>query len=177
MAGKCTIRMAAFVSVAGVVVPLAAQQVPVPTQPGPTPGQSIPGAPQPPDPNKPPVIPRRVPVPSQPPGAAPQPSPQIAPQAQQAPTQSAPDAGETQGSPTPPAPQRQICPDAINSFGRHDLIEFQSCGPGGNHSHHRATIASDLYHRSRSQRHGDDQQRRAAPSPKISCRCFIKYCA
>ena len=36
MAGKCTIRMAAFVSVAGVVVPLAAQQVPVPTQPGPS---------------------------------------------------------------------------------------------------------------------------------------------
>ena len=132
MAGKCTIRMAAFVSVAGVVVPLAAQQVPVPTQPGPTPGQSVPGAPQPPDPNKPPVIPRRVPVPSQPPGAAPQPSPQIAPQAQQAPAQSAPDAGETQGSPTPPAPQRRFTPtQSIPSggmislnFNRADLVEI-----------------------------------------------------
>ena len=132
MAGKCTIRMAAFVSVAGVVVPLAAQQVPVPTQPGPTPGQSVPGAPQPPDPNKPPVIPRRVPVPSQPPGAAPQPSPQIAPQAQQAPAQSAPDAGETQGSPTPPAPQRRFAPtQSIPSggmislnFNRADLVEI-----------------------------------------------------
>jgi general secretion pathway protein D len=71
-------------------------------------------------------------VPSQPLGAAPQPSPQIAPQAQQAPAQSAPDAGETQGSPTPPAPQRRFTPtQSIPSggmislnFNRADLVEI-----------------------------------------------------
>jgi general secretion pathway protein D len=137
MAGKRTIRLAAFVSVAGVVVPLAAQQPPVPTQPGSTPAQSVPGATQPVDPNnppapKPPVIPRPVPVPAQQPGVAPQPGP---PKAQQAPAQPQPDAGESQVPPAPserPGPQRRFTPaPSLSSggmislnFNRADLVEI-----------------------------------------------------
>ena len=132
MAGKCTIRMAAFVSVAGVVVPLAAQQVPVPTQPGPTPGRSVPGAPRP-------LIQSaagntaagsRARV--QPPGAAPQPSPQIAPQAQQSSGLNRRRTLARRKSPTPPAPQRRFAPtQSIPSggmislnFNRADLVEI-----------------------------------------------------
>jgi len=139
MAGKCTIGLAALAVIGGVVVPLAAQQLPAPGAPA----QPAPGTAQPADPNNPPaprqpIVPRRVPVPAaQQPAPIPpqQPGAQNAPSAPSPAAPSAQEAGETPapGAPaTPPAPQRRFgsSPSVPSggmislNFNRADLIEI-----------------------------------------------------
>jgi len=142
MLEKRTIGLAAFVSVAGLIFPLAAQQPSVPSQPAPI--QSPPGSTQPAAPSepgappvaKPPVIPRRTPVPAQSPGvvtpqgpgpsAVPQPGPAGVPQ----PTPAPEDAQAPQVAPAPSGPQRRL-PAPMPSggmvslnFNRADLVEI-----------------------------------------------------
>jgi len=135
MLEKRAIGLAAFISAAGLIFPLAAQQPPVPSQPAPI--QSPPGSTQPASPSepgappvaKPPVIPRRTPVPAQPPGViTPQgPGPSAMPQ---------PGTGVAQPTPSPEdaqpsGPQRRLPPPSIPSggmvslnFNRADLVEI-----------------------------------------------------
>ena len=142
MAGARLTGFVAVVFSAIVVVPIFAQQSPVPPQPSP----NIPSAAQPtapaqqsvPPPSGAPVVPRRIPVPGQPPGAvtpqAAQQNPQIqqpsvagsAEQAQPSPSDQVP------GSPVPTSPQRQFSPSARApaggmvslNFNRADLVEI-----------------------------------------------------
>jgi general secretion pathway protein D len=112
MAGKRTIGLTALAIIAGIVVPLAAQQPPVPA-PG-APAQPAPGAAQPADPNNPPIprqpiIPRRVPVPALQQPTSPQP-----PGAQKAPSPAEPSAHESGETPAPAAP---ASPPAQRRFG------------------------------------------------------------
>jgi len=141
MLQKRTIGLVTLVSAAGLIVPLAAQQAPAPSQPMPIqtpPGSSEPAAPsQPgvPPVVKPPVIPRRAPLPVQPPGAiAPQsPAPSAGgPQAGTAAVPAPEDAQPPQGGPTPAVPQRRT-PGAPSipaggmvslNFNRADLVEI-----------------------------------------------------
>lgn len=139
MAAKRMIGFAVGLAVAGFALPLVAQQAPVPSQSSPVPPQT-PGVNQPSTPIqpgvppalKPPVIPRRVPVPGEPPAVlAPQGEPQtgsqiqpgqpLAPQAFPAP----------QAAPAPAGPQRRFAPSPAPSggmvslnFNRADLIEI-----------------------------------------------------
>jgi general secretion pathway protein D len=141
MAGKRIVGLAALASIAGIVVPLAAQQLPVPAPNAPA--QPAPGAAQPVDPNNPPIprqpiIPRRVPVPApqQPaPTTPPQPGAQNAPSALSPTPPSAQERGETPAPAaptTPPTPQRRFgsSPSAPSggmislNFNRADLIEI-----------------------------------------------------
>lgn len=123
MAGKRVAGLAVWASIAGLAVPLVAQQAPNP--PNANPSQTTPAAPQPSTPTDPitspsdkPVIPRR-PVPGQPPGAA----------------QSVPPAQEAPASPAPPsaaAPPRPALPPSSSpsggmvslNFNRADLVEI-----------------------------------------------------
>jgi general secretion pathway protein D len=142
MLEKRAIGLAIFISAAALIVPLDAQQPPVPSQP--TPIQAPPGSTQPAVPSepgappvaKPPVIPRRTPVPAQSPGVVtPQgPGPSAVPQpgtgvAQ--PTPSPEDAQGPQVGPGPSGPQRRLPPPQIPSsgmvslnFNRADLVEI-----------------------------------------------------
>ncbi len=111
-------RMAGFtagVAVVGLAIPLLAQQAPAPSQSTPVPSQTVPGADQPGAPSepsappaaKPPVIPRRIPVPAQPPGSIrPQSEPQAVPQGRFSP---------------PPSPSGGMI--SLN-FNRADLVEI-----------------------------------------------------
>lgn len=129
MAAKRMIGFATGLAVVGFVIPLMAQQAPAPSQSSPVPPQTPPGVKQPSTPIqpgvppalKPPVIPRRVPVPGEPPAM-------LAPQ------------GELQtgseiqpGQPLAPqaGPQRRFAPSPAPSggmvslnFNRADLIEI-----------------------------------------------------
>src|SRR4029453_119002 len=124
MLEKRAIGLAIFISAAALIVPLDAQQPPVPSQP--TPVQAPPGSTQPAVPSepgappvaKPPVIPRRPPVPAQSPGVCtPQgPGPSAVPQpgtgvAQ--PTPSPEDAQGPQVGPGPSGPQRRLPPPKL----------------------------------------------------------------
>jgi general secretion pathway protein D len=129
MLEKRTIGLAVFVSAAGLIVPLAAQQ----SQPTPTP-PAAPSEPGGPPAVRPPVIPRRTPVPVQPtqpqgpgPGAIPQPGTAAAPQTMPSPD----DAQAPQVAPTPPGPQRRVPSATMPSggmvslnFNRADLVEI-----------------------------------------------------
>jgi general secretion pathway protein D len=134
MLEKRTIGLAVFVSAAGLIVPLAAQQ----SQP--PPGSTQPAAPSEPGAPpavKPPVVPRRTPLPAQPPGMTqpqgpgpagmPQPGTAAAPQA----TPSPEDAQAPQVAPTPSGPQRRLPQATMPSggmvslnFNRADLVEI-----------------------------------------------------
>src|SRR5882724_12011301 len=141
MLEKRAIGLATCISAVGLIFPLAAQQPPVPSQPTPT--QSPPGSPQPAVPSepgappvaKPPIIPRRTPVPAQSPGVVtPQgPGPSAVPQpgtgvAQ--PTPSPEDAQAPQVGPGPSGPQRRSPPQIQSggmvslNFNRADLVEI-----------------------------------------------------
>jgi general secretion pathway protein D len=135
MLEKRTIGLAVFVSAAGLIVPLAAQQSqPTPTQPAPGSTQpAAPSEPGAPPAAKPPVMPRRTPLPTQPPGVTqppgttPQPGTAAAPQAAPSPE----DAQAPQVGPTPPGPQRRLPPATTPSggmvslnFNRADLVEI-----------------------------------------------------
>ncbi len=148
MAAKRISGLTALITVAGLIVPLAAQQVPTPSQPGPTtPSQAQPSATEPPDtskspsPAKPPAIPRRVPVQAQSPGPiAPQPGAQSTPQAQQVPTTPSQPGATPPGQegaaqqvpPTSGVPQRRFSPAPAGpsggmislNFNRADLVEI-----------------------------------------------------
>jgi general secretion pathway protein D len=132
MLEKRTIGLAAFVSLAGLIVPLAAQQRPSQPTPIQTPSGSTqpaaPGEPGAPPVVKPPVIPRRTPVPGQPPSTGPQPGAAAVPQQ----TPSPEDAQPPQTGPTPSVPQRRLLPQpsipsggmvSLN-FNRADLVEI-----------------------------------------------------
>ncbi|MGE5217788.1 MAG: type II secretion system secretin GspD [Chloroflexota bacterium] len=132
------LRLAGFMawaSVLGIAIPLAAQQVPPSVQPDAKTGQSAPGTSQPQpgaEPRTPPasgapIVPRRIPIPSQPPGqAAPQGSPQPQSQAQPVPESASPSQAK------PVAPQRRIsgAPPFPSggmislNFNRADLVEI-----------------------------------------------------
>ena len=120
--------------------PVMGQQTPSPGQPSGTP-PSVPATPQlpgsqtPPPTTKPPVIPRRIPSPLQPPAA--QPVPPISPQAQTPPgpeqQQGGPPAeapSQESAAPAPPIPQRRAGPSAPSggmvslNFNRADLVEI-----------------------------------------------------
>jgi general secretion pathway protein D len=141
MLEKRAIGLATCIFAVGLIFPLAAQQPPVPSQPTPT--QSPPGSPQPAVPSepgappvaKPPIIPRRTPVPAQSPGVVtPQgPGPSAVPQpgtgvAQ--PTPSPEDAQAPQVGPGPSGPQRRSPPHIQSggmvslNFNRADLVEI-----------------------------------------------------
>jgi len=152
MLEKRTIGLVTFFSLVGWLVPLAAQQGSAPSQPN---VQSAPGSPQPSAPSdpsaapvvKPPVIPRRLPVPVQPPGLmAPQAVPQGAVQAPANPSVAPQTESGTEPQATPPAqqaptpqvpaapgvPQRRLLPSpsmptggmiSLN-FNRADLVEI-----------------------------------------------------
>src|SRR5206468_12789482 len=141
MLEKRAIGLATCISAVALIFPLAAQQPPVPSQPTPT--QSPPGSPQPAVPSepgappvaKPPIIPRRTPVPAQSPGVVtPQgPGPSAVPQpgtgvAQ--PTPSPEDAQAPQVGPGPSGPQRRSPPQIQSggmvslNFNRADLVEI-----------------------------------------------------
>ncbi len=137
----------ALISLAALIAPLGAQQGPQPAQPNPSATQAAPATPQPTAPanqptppvTRPPVLPRRIPAPTQAPGA--QAAPPIAPQAQgQTPTGPAPQlpaapAGvdpQESAAPAPPVPQRRAAPApsfpsggmvSLN-FNRADLVEI-----------------------------------------------------
>ena len=132
------LRLAGFavwVSVLGIATPLTAQQVPPSAPPSAKTSQSTPGTSQPqpgaeprtpPTPSAP-VVPRRIPIPSQPPGqTAVQASPQAQSQAQPAPESASP----SQAAPV--APQRRIAgaPSLPSggmislNFNRADLVEI-----------------------------------------------------
>ena len=110
MLEKRIVGLAAFLTLAGWLFPLAAQQ-------GTAPQPTVPGAAQPSTPSdpstppvKPPVIPRRLPIPAQPPGSI---APQgVPPGAAQAPAgQSAvPQPGSEPGIQLPPSPQETPAP-------------------------------------------------------------------
>jgi general secretion pathway protein D len=125
MSAKRITALAAGIAAAGLAVPLMAQQVPAPAQPTPVPAQAAPGEPATPA-AKPPVIPRRVPVPGQAPAAAVQSDPQAGPQAQpgspQEPPAPQPGAAGAQRrfSPAPTPPGGMV---SLN-FNRADLIEI-----------------------------------------------------
>jgi general secretion pathway protein D len=138
MLKKRTIGLAVFVSAAGLILPLAAQQPqPTPTQPAPGPTQpAAPSEPGAPPAVKPPVMPRRTPLPTQPPGltqpqgpgpaATPQPGTAAAPQT----TPSPEDAQAPQVEPAPSGPQRRLPPATPSggmvslNFNRADLVEI-----------------------------------------------------
>jgi general secretion pathway protein D len=135
MLEKRTIGLAVFVSAAGLIVPLAAQQSqPTPTQPAPGPTQpAAPSEPVAPPAAKPPVMPRRTPLPTQPPGVTqpqgttPQPGTAAAPQTAPSPE----DAQAPQVGPPPSGPQRRVPPATVPSggmvslnFNRADLVEI-----------------------------------------------------
>ena len=140
MLEKRAIGLAAFISAAALIFPLDAQQPPVPSQPTPTPPGStqpaVPSEPGVPPAAKPPVVPRRTPVPAQSPGVVtPQgPGPSAVPQpgtgvAQ--PTPSPEDAQAPQVGPGPSGPQRRLPPPSTPSggmvslnFNRADLVEI-----------------------------------------------------
>ena len=141
MATKRIAGLAAAVAVAGLAVPLMAQQVQAPGQPTPVPPQVAPGVTQPAPPTepgappavKPPVIPRRVPVPGQPPGAiAPQGEAPGVPQAQPGAPLVPRETPAPQVAPAPGAPQRRFAAPPTPSaggmvslnFNRADLIEI-----------------------------------------------------
>jgi general secretion pathway protein D len=140
------IGVAVVFALGGFVAPLAAQQGPAPAQQRPgvpsTPGTPQPAAPGEPSvpPVKPPVVPRRLPVPAQPPGLiAPQGAPQIgapAPGTAEpnagAESQTQPPAPQAPTPPVPAAPQRRLPPSpsaaaggmiSLN-FNRADLVEI-----------------------------------------------------
>ena len=115
MAEKRIAGFAAGIAVVGLAIPLLAQQAPAPGQSTPVPSQTVPGADQPATPSepsappaaKPPVIPRRIPVPAQPPGSVrPQSESQAAPQ------------GRFSPLPTPPGGMISL------NFNRADLVEI-----------------------------------------------------
>ena len=128
--------IAAGVAVAGLTVPLLAQQPPVRNQPGPVSPQPAPGVKQPAAPNgvpppgaRPPIIPRQPAAPNQGPGATTaQGEPPAVPPAQSdqpAPAQQGP-AAQT---PTPAVPQRRVSPPPTSgmvslNFNRADLVEI-----------------------------------------------------
>jgi general secretion pathway protein D len=143
------VRLTGFIALAfsaTIVVPIFAQQAPVPPQPSP----NVPGAPQPtapaqqkaPPPSGAPVIPRRVPAPGQTPSVVvPQAAQQTNPQAQQPPPsvgqeQVPPSPSEAAPSPSTPAPsappQRRFSSSPQSpaggmvslNFNRADLVEI-----------------------------------------------------
>ena len=143
------VRLTGFIALAfsaTIVVPIFAQQAPVPPQPLP----NVPGTPQPtapaqqkaPPPSGAPVIPRRVPAPGQTPGVVvPQAAQQTNPQAQQPPgsvgqEQVSPSPSEAVPSPSAPAPsaptQRRFSSPPQSpaggmvslNFNRADLVEI-----------------------------------------------------
>jgi len=130
MSGKRLSGFAVWASMAGLAVPLLAQQAPVANQSSPSPSQTTPTTPQPSRPAEQttPPVPRRVPAPGQAPGAAaPQTVPRGAAQAQ--PAAPAP----TQEAPAPQAaPPRRFVPPPSGSpggmvslnFNRADLVEI-----------------------------------------------------
>ena len=152
MLEKRTIGLVMFFSLVGWLVPLAAQQGSAPPQPN---VQSVPGSTQPSTPTdpsappvvKPPAIPRRLPVPVQPPGLIPpQAVPQGAVQAPASPSVAPQTESGTEPQVTPPAqrapapqvpaapgvPQRRLLPSpsipaggmiSLN-FNRADLVEI-----------------------------------------------------
>jgi general secretion pathway protein D len=135
MVVKRMLGFAAGLAVAGFVIPLMAQQTPAPSQSTPVPPQATPGANQPSPPIqpgvppavKPPVIPRRVPVPGEAPGVVtPQGEPPTGTQVQPAP----PTAPDPQAGPSAVGPQRRFAPSAPSggmvslNFNRADLIEI-----------------------------------------------------
>ena len=131
MLEKRTIGLAVFVSAAGLIVPLAAQQ-PQPTPVQPAPGQAAPSEPGTPPAVKPPAMPRRTPLPTQPgvtqpQGTVPQPGTAAAPQT----TPSPDDPQAPQVGPTPPGAQRRVPAVPTPSggmvslnFNRADLVEI-----------------------------------------------------
>jgi general secretion pathway protein D len=136
MLEKRIIGLAVFVSAAGLIFPLAAQQGPAPAQPIPN-QPAAPSEPGAPPAVKPPVVPRRTPLPTQPPGvsqpqgpgpaATPQPGTAAAPQA----TPSPEDNQVPQVAPTPAGPQRRVPAPPTPSggmvslnFNRADLVEI-----------------------------------------------------
>ena len=139
MAKKRIAGLAAAFAVAGLAVPLMAQQAQAPAPTTPTPPQVAPGVTQPAPPTepgappvvKPPVIPRRVPVPGQVP-SAPQGEAAGVPQAQPG-AQSVPrETPALPAAPVPAAPQRRFAAPPAPSgggmvslnFNRADLIEI-----------------------------------------------------
>ena len=139
MVVKRMIGFAAGLAVAGFVIPLMAQQVPAPSQSTPVPPQATPGANQPSPPTqpsvpsavKPPVIPRRVPVPGEAPGmVVPHGEPQIGPQVQPGQPAAPQAVPSPQAAPAPAGPQRRFAPPAPSggmvslNFNRADLIEI-----------------------------------------------------
>jgi general secretion pathway protein D len=145
MAGARLTGFIAVVFSAAVVVPIFAQQTPVPSQPSPNiPGITQPAAPaqqNAPAPGGAPVIPQRIPAPGQTPSVVvPQAAQQTIPQAQQPPAsvgqeQAPPSPSEAVPSPgavAPSAPQRRFSPSAQSpaggmvslNFNRADLVEI-----------------------------------------------------
>lgn len=141
---------ALFIALATQISPLAAQQAPAPTQPSPSASQPIPPMPQPgapagpttPPPARAPIIPRRIPVPAQPPApvgsqAAPpvppqaQPQPPVGPQPGVAPTPPIPpESAQPESGPIPTPSRRFSSPSAPAggmvslNFNRADLVEI-----------------------------------------------------
>lgn len=125
MAVKRMAGLAAGFAVAGLAIPLMAQQVPAPSQPTPVPSPTAPGA----APGAPSAVPRRIPAPGQAPdlnrpqgesqagSMDQQPGPQDAPAPQPAPSITGP---QRRFTPSPSSPGGMV---SLN-FNRADLVEI-----------------------------------------------------